>query len=300
MAIVETIPGIRRIIKRTPDAPIAPIKMPYQVHILPLQENDIPELVGLLHRGLDATPDAFLPAEDKDYHRTNKTLTYYKNALKDPDYHAIFVAKDEGGNIIGVLETTKFQVDGVNIGYMIWINVDPEARQKNVGLELVRQYEEYAQQEGFTFVMANVRHTNIPSRSLLRRAGFRGIPYLQKPAEANWYVKQLNLLPDDKVIPITETDFLLQEALDALSMIQEVMHDKELGKVEITYHHKKRDDESLVSVAVPDHQTREKLQTLFFAAAEVFLADEHGIDSQTILQVKEKVLQIAGRFQRTT
>lgn len=299
MAIVEVIPGIRRIINRTPDAPIASKEIPHPIHVLPLQKSDIAELVGLLHRGLDATPNAFLTTKDKENHRNNRTHTYYENALNDPDYHAIFVVKDQEGKIIGDLETTKFQVEGLNIGFINWINIDPAARQRNIALELYRQYEKYAQQEGFIFVMANVRHANIPSRSLLRRAGFRDTPYLQKPAEANWYVKQINLLPEGKEIPITETDFLPQEALDVISIIQEVMHDKELGKVEITYHHKNRDDESLVSVAVPNHQTRERLQTLFSVAADVFATseDEHGVDSQTILQVKEKVLQIAGQFQ---
>jgi ribosomal protein S18 acetylase RimI-like enzyme len=273
--------------------------MLYPVHISPLQESDIPELVGLLHRGLDATPDAFLPAKDKEHNRNMRTRTYYQNALKDPEYHAIFIAKDEISNLIAVLETTKFQVDGVNIGYMNWINVAPEARQKNVGLELVRQYEAYAKREGFIFLMGNIRHTNTPSRSLSRSAGFRDTPYLQKPAEANWYVKQIHPLPEGAEIPITETDFLPQEGLDALTMIREVMHEKELGKVEITNHDKKRDEESLVGVAVPDHQTRKRLQTLFSAAADVFAASEdgHGVDPQ---QVKEKVVQTADKLQLTS
>jgi hypothetical protein len=130
MAIVETIPGIRRIIKRTPDAAIAPKEVSYPVHISPLQQSDIPELVGLLHRGLDATPDTFLSAENKQSIRSHRTPTYYENSLTDPAYHAIFVAKDEEGTIIAGLETTKFQVEGVNIGYINWVNVAPEARQK--------------------------------------------------------------------------------------------------------------------------------------------------------------------------
>jgi hypothetical protein len=65
MAIVEQIPGIRRIIKTTPDDPIVGRELPSHVQVSPLQKNDIPELVELLHRGLDATPTEFLPVEDK-------------------------------------------------------------------------------------------------------------------------------------------------------------------------------------------------------------------------------------------
>ena len=300
MAIIEKIPGQRALPGGViPDNLIESPILDHPIQITDLYEQDIPEMIGLLHRGLDATSDEFLSTTDKDNFRNLRTADYYEEALKNSQYHKIFVARDEsdGNRIIGGLETTRFEVDGCQVGFINWINTDPAVRNGNIALELYRHYEEYAQQEGFTFLMANVHHNNRPSLALHRRAGFRETPYLRKPKEANsnWYVKQINPMPDEVMIPITETDYLSQSAVDALSTIAFVMRTKRLGIIGITDHEMKNEEGGvLVSAAAANSGARETLQILFSSVADIVSPDRsQDYGKRTQAHVRRRVLLTA-------
>jgi ribosomal protein S18 acetylase RimI-like enzyme len=271
MAIVEAIPGIRRVINRTPDAPVERREGVSPVQMTRLQHGDIPELVSMLHRSLDATSGDFLAANTKEDHKNKRTIDYYTRMVNEPVQdgivNAIFVARDTSGQLIGALETEQFAVDGCNIGFISWVTTDPTTRQGGVAREMYRQYEEQVREEGLTFLMANVHNSNEPSLNLHRSAGFRREPYLQKPAEANWYLKQINRLPQGAYIPITETSYLPPEAIAAMERIQ-----PQVEGMNITYHDKEQDGERLVSVAVPHAEERKQLQTLFAREADIFAA----------------------------
>lgn len=298
MAIVEGIPGIRRIIKRTPDAPIERKETAAKLSVRPLHEADIPSVVGLLHKSLDATPDSVLPASEKAGHKNRRTEEYYQDALSNPDYHRMYTATNADGQIVGTLETTRFEVEGQNIGYVNWIVTDPDVRKGGIAAELYRNFESEAREEGLTFLLANVHHSNEPSLRLHRATGFRRTPYLQKLADANWYVKQINPLDNETEIPITENAFLPPAAQHAIDTIQDVLMDKQLGDMNVIEQDAVKEGEKLISVSTPDDRTRRRIEVLFDAASDAILSDPDLSNDETVDSIEESVFERAATMTR--
>lgn len=298
MAIVEGIPGIRRITKRTPDAPIERKETAAKLSVRPLHEADIPAVVGLLHKSLDATPDSVLPASEKLSHKTRRTAEFYHDALSNPDYHRMYTATNADGQIVGTLETTRFEVEGQNIGYVNWVVTDPDARKGGIAAELYRNFEAEAKEEGLTFLLANVHHSNEPSLRLHRATGFRRTPYLQKPADANWYVKQINPLDKDTEISITENAFLPPAAQYAIDTIQDALMDRQLGDMDVCEQDAVKEGERLISVATPDDRTRRKVEVLFDAASDAITSDPDLSKDETVDSIKKAVFKRAESITR--
>jgi len=102
------------------------------------QEEDIAAVVQL---SLALWPDANAPEQEREV----------RECLKRHDA-AIFVARSEGGRVVGFLEAgIRFYAEDCathNVGYIEGWYVDEEFRQQGVGAALVKAAEEWARSKG--------------------------------------------------------------------------------------------------------------------------------------------------------
>jgi GNAT superfamily N-acetyltransferase len=266
MSKLENIPGIRRVNDLRADPLIPSKELTNSISVKPLTNDDIPEVIRVLNRGIDATPDRFLSPDRKVFHKKLKKASYYENILAEPQDQTL-IARNTVGTLLAFLETTTFEIDGMKVGYINWILTDPDSRGTGAALELYRNYENIAHDTGINILMANIAHNNTPSHKLHHAARFRSTPYL--PGEtSNRYYKVLN--PPSHPIPITEATYLPEDAVGALGIVQKIMAEKELGTLHIIDAGEDQGAERLFNIAADGPTSRRDAQTLFAAAVNAF------------------------------
>lgn len=157
------------------------------VRIDRLDPRDAARVAGLMGEVIAAVPYY------SDEAKRSEIAKYPEDALceaagADPD--AVLVARS-GGSVVGFCVSRPD--DGLT--WLSWFGVDPAWRGAGVADALLARLEEAARARGVHKVWCDSRTTNLPSRRVLARAGFREICTV----ENHWYGQDFVLL--EKPVP---------------------------------------------------------------------------------------------------
>jgi ribosomal protein S18 acetylase RimI-like enzyme len=158
-----------------------------KVSIDRLDPRDAGSVAGLMREVIASVPYY------GDEAKRSEIAKYPEDALReaagaDPD--AVLVAKS-GGSVVGFCVSRPD--DGLI--WLSWFGVDPAWRGAGVADALLARLEEAARARGVHKVWCDSRTTNLPSRRVLARAGFREICTVAN----HWYGQDFVLL--EKPVP---------------------------------------------------------------------------------------------------
>lgn len=147
-----------------------------EISVRPAKKQELPALAKLFSEVLKRLP--YYNALAKRY----ELRKYAPNELvqkQTKDRYSVLAALDESDRIVGFCFN---HFDDFTI-WIDWFGVDSSARQKGIGMTILKSTFDSARKRGAHKVWCDSRASNEPSKNLLRKAGFRDIAEIKD----HWY-----------------------------------------------------------------------------------------------------------------